>query len=198
VTDLSFYDYGQTPLNIDESAGLIPGWVTTKEELNEVEQANIAEADRWCFASRTRRALTEEFANRVHQRMFNKVWRWAGEYRKTDKNIGGPHYEVPVEVRALFDDVDAWLEYNSYPATELAVRLSYRLVFIHPYPNGNGRHSRLMGDVALFILTGERFSWGSNRRAAGETAEQVRREYIAALRQADQHDLTDLIRFANS
>ncbi len=198
MSDLNVADEGQSPLTADNIAGLVPKWVTLRRELNEVEQANIATATRWCFASRTKRAMSEEFANRLHSRMFDKVWRWAGNYRTADTNIGVHFYEVPIEVRTLFGDVQTWIEHNTYPPIEFAVRLKHRLVSIHPYPNGNGRHSRMMGDVALYILSGTTFSWGQKRRDAGESEQQVRAAYIAALGRADNHDLTALIEFAQS
>lgn len=198
MTELFSFDDGQTPLTNDEVVGLIPNWITTRGELNEVEQRNIASAESWCFSARTRRAITEKFASQLHRRMFSGVWRWAGKYRTTDKNIGGPFYRVPIEMRNLFNDAAEWMQSKAYPPVEFAVRLSHRLVSIHPFPNGNGRHSRMMGDVALFILDGRRLTWGSGRVVSGEASSDVRHSYIDALRRADDHDLADLITFAQS
>lgn len=198
MTDPFSYDYGQTPLTNDEIVGLIPNWVTTREELNEVEQRNIASGERWCFSARTRRDITEKFACQLHRRMFGGVWRWAGKYRTTDKNIGCSFYRIPIEIRNLFNDAAAWRQGNVYPPAEFAVRFSHRLVSIHPFPDGNGRHSRMMGDVILYVLDGNRLSWGRARVAAGEPASEVRRVYIEALQRADNHELGPLVEFAQS
>ena len=130
--------------------------------------------------------------------MFGDVWDWAGTYRKSDKNIGCPFHEIPTRMRELFDETQFWIANRTYRPDELAVRLKHWLVVIHPYANGNGRHSRMMGDLALFHLTGERFSWGGGRRDRGEESEAIRRDYIAALRSADGHDLGPLVAFARS
>jgi Fic-DOC domain mobile mystery protein B len=195
---VAYESFGQTPLNQEEMRGLIPAWVATHADLNLAEQTNIADAEPWCFAVRTRRAISEIFANRVHKRMFGDVWDWAGTYRKSDKNIGSPFYEIPTRMRQLFDEAEFWIENRTYPPDQLAIRLKHRLVAIHPYANGNGRHSRMMGDLALFQLAGERFGWGRGRRDRGEDSEAIRRDYIAALRSADDHDYGPLLAFARS
>ena len=131
----------------------------------------------------------------LHRRMFGDVWRWAGKFRTSEHNLGIPFYEIPVALRQLLDDVKTWIEYKSYPPDEIAARLHHRLVQIHPFPNGNGRHSRLMADLLVMSLGGERFSWGSaNLQAIGD----LRGRYIAALKAADNHDIGPLLAFARS
>jgi Fic-DOC domain mobile mystery protein B len=131
----------------------------------------------------------------LHRRMLGEVWRWAGKYRLSERNLGIAFYEIPVAVRQLLDDTKAWIEYKAYPPDEIAVRLHHRLVQIHPFPNGNGRHSRLMADLLVMRLGGERFSWGSaNLQDAGD----LRQRYIAALQAADKHDFGPLLAFARS
>jgi Fic-DOC domain mobile mystery protein B len=127
--------------------------------------------------------------------MLGEVWRWAGKFRASEQNLGIPFYEIPVALRQLLDDAREWIEYRTYPRDEIAVRFHHRLVQIHAFPNGNGRHARLMADLLVMRLGGERFSWGSaNLQDAGA----VRRRYIAALEAADNHDIGPLLAFARS
>ena len=127
--------------------------------------------------------------------MLGDVWRWAGAFRTTERNIGIPFYEIPVALRQLLADAEAWITHAVYSPGEVAVRVHHRLVQIHPFPNGNGRHARLMADLLVMHLGGARFTWGSARL---EDAGEVRRRYIEALRAADQHDLAPLVAFARS
>ena len=182
------------PLTPEERLDLLPAHIAYRRELNAAEQENIARAQDWAL-SRRRDLLTEKFIKSLHRRMLEDVWRWAGKFRKTERNIGIPFYEIPIALRHLLEDAKAWIEYNTYGPDEIAVRLHHRLVQIHPFPNGNGRHSRLMADLLVMRLGGERFTWGSvSLRHAGD----VRRSYIIALQAADAHDYTLLLAFARS
>jgi Fic-DOC domain mobile mystery protein B len=183
-----------TPLTPDERNGLIPTHITLRSELNELEQQNISEADRWAF-SRRHNVLSEPFLRGLHRRMFNRVWRWAGTYRTSERNLGIAHYRIEPELRQIIDDVRYWVEHHSFPPDELAVRFHHRLVGVHPFPNGNGRWSRLAGDVLIVRLGGPRFTWG---RVDLRTVGDVRRVYVGALRAADTHDLGPLIDFVRS
>jgi Fic-DOC domain mobile mystery protein B len=187
-------DDASTPLSPEERDALIPSYITLRGELNEAEQANILEADTWAF-SRKREVLDEGFLNALHKRMYGNVWRWAGTYRKSQKNIGIEFHKIPLELRKLLDDCRYWLKHNTYPPDEVAARFHHRLVWIHCYPNGNGRHARLATDVLLTALGREHFSWGSaNLVDAGAT----RADYVAALRAADHHDYALLLAFVRS
>jgi Fic-DOC domain mobile mystery protein B len=173
---------------------LIPSYVTLRNERNEAEQANILEAREWAFRRR-RDVLDERFLNRLHERMYGNVWRWAGEYRTSGKNIGVDAYDIPTELRQLLDDCRYWIEHGTYDSGEIAARFHHRLVSIHPYPNGNGRHARLATDLLLRSMGREPFSWGGgNLVAQGD----VRSRYIAALQAADEHDIEPLLRFVRS
>jgi len=173
---------------------LIPAHIAYRRELNAAEQENIARAQDWAL-NRRRDPLSEKFVKELHRRMLGDVWRWAGNFRTTERNLGIAFYEIPVALRQLLDDTKAWIEYRTYPRDEIAVRFHHRLVLIHCFPNGNGRHARLMADLLVMRLGGERFSWGSaNLQDAGE----VRRRYIAALQAADNHDIGPLLAFARS
>ncbi len=185
---------GGTALTEEEREGLIPSYITLRSELNEAEQANILEAEEWAFA-RKRDLLEEKFLNNLHQRMYGNVWRWAGQYRTTGKNIGIDAYRIPTELRQLLDDCRYWIENGTYENDEIAARFHNRLVSIHCYPNGNGRHARLAADLLLKSMGLERFSWGrKNLVDVGET----RKRYIAALQAADEHDIGPLLEFVRS
>lgn len=187
-------DDAATPLTEEEREQLIPTYITTRAELNEAEQVNITEADGWAF-SRKRDVLDTGFLSQLHKRMFDSVWRWAGDYRTTPRNIGIEAYRIPIEVRQLVDDVRYWIEAKTYPEDEIAVRFHHRLVSIHPFPNGNGRHSRMAADLLAVRLGRPRFTWGRNDLV--QPAE-TRANYIAALRTADNHDIVPLLEFARS
>ena len=187
-------DDAATPLTPEETRDLIPAHIAYRRELNEAEQENIASGQDWALG-RNRYPLTEKFVMDLHRQMLGNVWRWAGKFRTTERNIGIAFFEIPVALRQLLDDAKAWIEYKTYPPDEIAVRFHHRLVQIHPFPNGNGRHARLMADLLVMRLGRERFSWGreSLRDAGG-----VRQRYIAAVQAADNHDMGPLLAFARS
>lgn len=183
-----------TPLTLDEIKGLIPTHITLRYELNEVEQKNILEADRWAF-TRKRDVLDEAFLRRLHKRMLGEVWNWAGDYRSTTRNLGVEPWNIALELHKTIDDVRYWIERGTYNPDEIAVRFHYRLVVTHPFPNGNGRWSRLAADLLIVALGGVRFTWGS---ANLQKASDMRRRYIDALHVADGHKIEPLIAFARS
>ena len=185
---------GTTSLTEEELEQLIPSYIALRHELNEAEQANILEAEEWAFA-RKRDLLEEKFLNNLHKRMYGNVWRWAGQYRTTGKNIGIDAYRIPTELRQLLDDCRYWIENRTHKPDEVAARFHHRLVLIHCYPNGNGRHARLAADLLLKLMGQDRFSWGGkNLVDIGETREG----YIAALQAADKHDIGPLLQFVRS
>jgi Fic-DOC domain mobile mystery protein B len=186
------YAPGATPIDLDEAAGLIPAHLTLQRELNEYEEANILEATEWLYARRRGNPLDERFIHDVHRRMFGQTWKWAGKPRRSDKNIGGSWFEVPVRLRQMFGDVRAQIEHDAYSPKEIAARYHHRLVAIHVYPNGNGRHARFMADLLLTELGGQRFEWGRGSLVA---ANELRARYIAALRAADAGDCRPLLQF---
>jgi Fic-DOC domain mobile mystery protein B len=191
---------GATPIDADEAEGLIPTHITSRKELDELEEANIQAALMWSrrkalSGKRRSDVLNEHFLFDLHRRMFSSVWKWAGEIRRTNKNIGVDKFLIRTEVRKLIEDARYWRENGIYDRDEIAVRFHHRLVAIHPFPNGNGRHSRLMADLLVQQTGGESFSWGSSTLTA---VSELRAEYIAALRKADEGDLTALLAFARS
>jgi Fic-DOC domain mobile mystery protein B len=187
-------DDAATPLTPEEMRDLIPAHIAYRRELNEAEQENIARAQAWAL-NRRRDLLSEKFVRDLHRQMLGDVWRWAGRFRTSERNIGIAYWQIPVALRHLLDDTKAWTEHSTYPPDEIAVRFHQRLVQIHPFPNGNGRHSRLMADLLAMRLGRERFSWGrESLRHAGAT----RQRYIAALQAADNHDMGPLLAFARA
>lgn len=198
MTDLLKEPEDATPLSPEERDALRQSWVTNRADLNEAEQENIVEGAAWARRNRRRKAadlLTVDFARSLHRRMFGGVWKWAGMYRLTPRNIGIEAYRIPAEMLTMIDDVGYWVEHETYPPDEIAVRLHHRLVAIHPFPNGNGRHARLMADLLIEQLGGKAFSWGSGSLT---NVGQLRARYVAALQAADNHDMTLLTTFARS
>ncbi len=188
-------DEPNTPLAPAEREGLIPTYITTRAELNDAEQENISEADQWAFSRRRRDVLDVTFLMNLHRRMLRRVWRWAGESRKTERNIGIEPHRIEVELRQLVDDVRYWVDHKTYAPDEIAIRFHHRLVAIHPFPNGNGRHARLAADLLIVQSGAPRFTWGgANLIKPAET----RRAYIEALQAADAHDISPLLRFART
>ncbi len=187
-------DDGNTPLEAEEREQLIPSYITLRSELNEAELANIADASRW-LGSRKRDTLDLSFLNELHKRMYGDVWKWAGKYRTPQRNIGIEAYRIPVELYQAIDDAKFWVEHKTYPPNEIALRFSHRVVAIHPYPNGNGRFSRMIGDLLAVQLGEPRFTWG---RINLVDPSETRKEYIAALQSADAGDFEHLFAFARS
>jgi Fic-DOC domain mobile mystery protein B len=145
-------DEANTPLTAEEREQLIPTYITERAELNEAEQVNIAQANAWLSRTRNKDVLDDAFIRELHRRMFDDVWKWAGRYRTTARNIGIDAYRIPTEVRQLVDDTRYWVEHQTYLPDEIAIRFSHRLVSIHPFPNGNGRISRLAADIMAMEL----------------------------------------------
>jgi len=188
---------GNTPISEDELKALIPN-LATRAELNEWERENIILAERWCFSPRVLKAfnpVSETDLRKLHREMFGRTWKWAGTYRNTEKNIGVPVVQINNAIAAFLGDADYWIKEKAFEPDELAVRFHHRLVHIHPFPNGNGRHSRLLADVLVVRLGRPRFSWG---QANLQPANPVRDRYISAIKQADNGDIKPLMEFARS
>ncbi|MGH7570851.1 MAG: mobile mystery protein B [Gemmatimonadota bacterium] len=181
-----------TPLDLDESDGLIPGHISTRDELNEWEAANILEAEGWAFERTMPDILSILFLKRLHSKMFGKTWTWAGEFRHSEKNIGISWEQIPIALRDLCDDARYWIDKEVYGLDETAARFHHRLTQIHPFANGNGRHARIMTDLLLTTNGGRRFAWG--RGDLNRTGD-VRERYISVLRAADDLDYDPLLEF---
>jgi Fic-DOC domain mobile mystery protein B len=195
--DIDYID-GQTPLDEDEMEGLLIPSIATRAELDEFEQQNIEQAMQWTLGRSLKPGVifTEDFIRTVHKRMYGDVWAWAGSFRNTNKNIGVDKWQIPIELKTLSDDAKYWYENNTFPPDEMALRFKHRLVSIHCFPNGNGRHSRLMADIIIDKIYGQPlFSWGTLK----DTNEgDARKSYLKAVKTADQRDYSLLLAFARS
>ncbi|MCX6276333.1 MAG: mobile mystery protein B [Bacteroidetes bacterium] len=192
------YIGGQTPLDDEERKGLLIPSITTREELDEFEQQNIEKAIEWTLNRKFSKEniISEDFVRELHKKMFGDVWRWAGEFRKSEKNLGADWFQIETMLRQLNDDCYFWIENKTYQEEELSIRYKHRIVRIHCFANGNGRHSRLMGDVLINHIFGKPvFTWShANITKKGET----RSNYLNAIRAADNGDINPLIEFAKS
>jgi Fic-DOC domain mobile mystery protein B len=190
------YTEGQTPLDEDEKEGLKIKSITTQNELDEFEQLNIEKAVEWTIHTNLKpeKILTEKFIKDLHKKMYGDVWKWAGEFRKSDKNIGIKWTQIGIELKNLLDDSKYWIENKTYPPKEIAIRFKHRIVAIHCFPNGNGRHSRMMADIIIESIFGkEIFSWHKSNMVK---ADETRKNYIRALKAADNGNINPLIEFA--
>lgn len=190
------YEDGQTPLSDDEKSGLLIKTITTRGELDEFEQLNIEKAVEWTLNHKfvKEKIFTEEFVKLVHKKMFENVWKWAGTFRKTEKNRGVNWIKIGIELRILLDDAKYWIDNKTFSPDEIAIRFKHRLVSIHCFPNGNGRHSRVMADIITESIFGNNvFTWGNSILVKPDN---VRREYIESIRFADNGDILPLLKFA--
>lgn len=192
------YIEGQTPLDVDERDGLLITTIASRGELDEFEQQNIEQAIQWTLGRslKSNVIFSQEFICSIHKRMFGKVWNWAGHFRKTNKNLGVDKWQISTDLKYLLDDAMFWYENKVYPPDEIAIRFKHRIVSIHCFPNGNGRHSRLIADIIIDKLFNEPiFSWGSGNLSNENNA---RNEYLKAIKIADKGDYNMLLDFARS
>jgi len=192
------YKKGQTPIDEEEKEDLLLPTISTRGELDEFEQANIEKAIEWSLKINTSRneVLSVDFIIELHHRMFSDIWGWAGTFRRSNKNIGVDKFSIDQELMMLTEDCRYWVANKIYPEDEIAIRYKYRMVTIHPFPNGNGRHSRISGDIlASKVLKRPVFSWGGHGiEQEGET----RSRYLESLYSANQGDIRPLLEFARS
>jgi Fic-DOC domain mobile mystery protein B len=192
------YVDGQTPLSEEELEGLKIQSITTREELDEFEQLNIEKAIQWTIGKKMKPEdlLSEKFVKDLHRRMYGEVWKWAGTFRNSEKNLGIKSFLIPMQLKQLLDDAIFWYEKKIFPPDETAIRFKHELVSIHCFPNGNGRHSRLMADLIMEKMYGEPIlTWGRSNLVKSS---DKRKAYIKAIKMADNHDLQPLISFAKS
>jgi Fic-DOC domain mobile mystery protein B len=192
------YIEGQTPIDEDEKEGLLIKSITTRGELDEFEQYNIEKAIEWTFGKKLKinYILSESFIKELHHKMFGEVWSWAGEFRKTNKNIGVDKFQIAISLKQLLDDCYYWVAHQSFSEDEIAIQFKHRIVSIHCFSNGNGRHSRLMADIIINQIFGKPFfTWNSSNL---NKKSEVRTKYLVAIRSADNWDIKPLIEFARS
>ena len=192
----SKYPEGATPIDPDEAADLLLTHITTHGELNRWEQDSIIEAMAWIDKTKPTNILNVRFIKQLHKRMFGNIWRWAGQFRRSDKNLGISWHQVPMCLKNLCDDVPVWIQTENESPEEMAVRFHHRLVWIHPFSNGNGRHSRLMTDIFIEnVLLRSPFTWGKWDLS---NPNEYRIRYINALQEADNGNYIPLLEFAKS
>jgi Fic-DOC domain mobile mystery protein B len=192
------YIEGQSPLNEDEKVGLLIKSITTREELDEFEQQNIEKAIQWTLGKKwsSDYILSESFVKELHRRMFNDVWSWAGKFRHSEKNLGVDWYQIITSLKQLIDDSKYWLANKTYSDDEFAIQFKHKIVTIHCFPNGNGRHSRLMADITIGQIFGKPiFKWSSTSL---NKKNEARTNYLKAIHIADNGDIKPLIEFARS
>jgi Fic-DOC domain mobile mystery protein B len=190
--------FARTPLDENEKEGLRIVSVNTKWELDQLEQVNIEKAMAWSIHLQLKedQILCEDFIKKLHLKMLGDVWNWAGTFRQSNKNLGIDWTKIEVELRMLLDDARYWIQNATYSPDEIVIRFKHRLVKIHCFPNGNGRHSRLMADILIEkVFKGEVFTWN---RSILTKPDEKRRKYILAIKQADQGDYNPLLQFARS
>lgn len=189
------YPPGATPLDPDEAQGLVPKHILNHGQLNEWEFQNVLKGERWAFGRKQKLMLEIQFIRQLHKRMFGDTWRWAGTFRVTEKNIGVDPICIQPTLQDLCKDVETQLLHRSYRLDEIAARFSHRMVFIHPFANGNGRFSRTIADLLLVQNGAERFTWGAADLGAESDA---RKAYLQALRAADAKDYGPLLAFVRA
>ena len=195
------YSDGNTPIRAEEADQLIPR-ISTMGELNEYEALNILQTREWAFDNRTMKSmdpLEESYIRELHRRMFENVWKWAGTYRKHELNIGCDPREILQRIPQLLGNIHYWLDHEIFPVEECLIRFHHQLVSkIHPFPNGNGRHARLITDVAAVRFGLPEFTWGAGKDLVAEG--DARTSYLVALRalDANENDVKSLTEFARS
>jgi len=193
MSDIFEADDDSTSLSEEEKHDLKQKWVTTKDELNKLEAKGIFGAQVWLLGYK-KDILNVQFLQKLHKKMFADVWDWAGKFRITEKNIGIAPYLVTSELKKLYDDVHYWIEHKTYSPKEIALRFHHKLVQIHPFPNGNGRISRIMADLIMKKLGQKEFSWGEGGLIK---VSELRQKYIQALQKADRGDYSGLLELIN-
>ncbi len=191
--DIFETDDNSTPLTEEEKQQLKAKWITTRAELNDLETKCIAQAEIWLLKNKND-ILNENFIKTLHKKMFGDVWKWAGVFRTSERNIGVAPYEIQPKLRMLLNDVKYWIENKTYSQKEIAVRFHHKLVQIHPFPNGNGRISRLMADLLMRKFGNKKLNWGSNNLTE---ISAIRKQYIEALKFADNSDYSKLLHFVD-
>jgi len=191
---------GATPLDPDEVQGLLLETVTTQGELNFAEQQSILESSKWIFERNHKDILSERFFKKLHQKMFESIWAWAGKFRTTNKNIGVDPHKISTEIKLLCENCQYWTQHQSYDWPETAARFHHKLVWIHPFANGNGRFSRILTDILLKHHKQEPLSWGRKTFSKDDFSNDsdLRLEYISSLREADHKKFDRLIRFIHN
>ena len=179
---------GDTLLSPEELDMLIPKHVTIRAQLDEVEQANIEEGLVWLLSQRNitaEKLFSKEFQDKLHIKMLGQVWEWAGKTRTRETNIGVMPHQIEIERKKLNDDAVFWCEATVMTPKELAITFHHKLIQIHCYPNGNGRHGRIMADLIVEKLYEmKRLDWITEDMLHEGEARDI---YIDAMKSADDN-----------
>jgi Fic-DOC domain mobile mystery protein B len=190
---------GATPLGPDETIGLLMDHIETRDELNELENTNILQGLNWLGSLPKQSVddlLSMEFVEELHRRLFGEIWSWAGSYRTRELNIGCDPFQIRPNLHNLLEDIKCWIEFRHYDSLELSARIQHQVVKIHPFPNGNGRHSRILTDCVRMMLLGKPpLTWSADNL---DNQTEERNQYISALRQADMGDYEPLVIYLRS
>lgn len=181
---------GRTSLTVQDLQGLKLPFVKTRAQLSAVEGPNIVSGKQATLTSRKSRVpnmLSVEYLRELHSRMFNDVWDWAAQIPSTElqNEFAASVPGIRPQLSILYADaIEYWLNDKRMTPEEFAVRVHHRVVKIHPFRNGNGRHSRLLADLLLSENFGlETFTWGGSAQlGAGDL---YRQPYLEGLKAAD-------------
>ena len=187
---------GATPLTADDMLGLKQMHVETREQLNELEAANILQGQIWVSGLKGLKiesVFDRNFIINLHLALFGDVWKWAGTFRTRELNIGVDPVNISVELHNFLEDAKCWIEFDHFDNLELSARIQHRLVKIHPFVNGNGRHSRMFTDIVrIFLLKEKPMKWAE---AKLENMSMERSSYIQGLRKADAGDFSVFLKY---
>ena len=114
---------------------------------------------------------------------------WAGNYRNSNVIIVGSEHTPPdaFEVSIVMGDLIKWLRGNQkklHPI-ELAAIFHHKLVFIHPFFDGNGRTARLAMNLLLM----------QKSYPMAVMLKNDRKKYYQTLSRADEKDYAPFVRF---
>lgn len=185
---------GATPLSPDDLLGLKLPHVQTRAQLNEIEAANILQGQNWVSSLKVLTLddiFSRDFVIALHKNLFGDIWQWAGTFRLRELNIGVEPKNIPIDLHNFLEDAKCWLEFKHFSDLELSARIQHKLVQIHPFVNGNGRHARIFTDIVrVFLLNKKPLRWA---KAKLEDMTTERAAYIAGLRKADGGDFSEMV-----
>ncbi|EKE80646.1 mobile mystery protein B [Idiomarina xiamenensis] len=199
MTNLVDNPDGATPLTPDDMQNLRHRHIETREQLNELEAANILQGQRWAAQLKSptlARIFDLLFVTDLHNALFGEVWVWAGSFRLRELNIGVEPKNIAIDLHNFLEDAKCWIEFRHYDNLEISARIQHRLVQIHPFVNGNGRHSRIFTDIVRVYLLDEKPMKWANAKLENMTEERA--AYISSLRKADRGDFSEFLNYLQS
>lgn len=184
---------GSTPLDPDQIRGIKFSHLVNMGELDEVEDLNIQKGLEWLNRQKGDDYLSMEFLCKLHEKLFGDVWKWAGTFRKVEVNLSKiKYYDVGPQLKMFFEDAKLWIEGGRMSWDEISAEMHHRLIAIHPFPNGNGRTTRIYTEYVQKRNKQAVTSW---KASLNHDPKERRRVYIKSLQQADKGDFRPLIEF---